>query len=147
MLLVVDGSLHPQTTMVLSSYPAILGDARIRVLGVTPWQARYPRIEVSEAEMLSAFPASMGSATIGASEMVNSLMERLGEDGLSTDAEVCSGDLVPTVIAAATDWRADLVVMVAESEEAPSAMLRGTMATRVLQGVTASMLIVRPRSD
>ena len=73
--------------------------------------------------------------------------KRLGANGVQATAEVGEGPTAATLIAAAKDFRADLIVVGSRGQTGLSRILLGSVARSVLFNAPCSVLITRQRTD
>jgi nucleotide-binding universal stress UspA family protein len=146
-LVATDGSAASRSAMsVVAGWPA-LATAQLLVVAVGEGPPRYPRSVLDPDAWRSAFRASIDAATARACDHVEAAVTELGASAGETDVEIRLGDAAAEIGAAAREWEADLVVLGAEDRPLLERLLGSSVPRRVIDGVDASVLVVRSRTD
>lgn len=118
-LLATDGSAAARfATTIVGSWP-LFKDSGVLLVGVGDEPPRDPSVVLTEA------------------------MGELAVQGRRVRTESRTGEVATQIVAAARDWPADIVVLGANSRPLLQRLFLGTVARRVLDGVTCSVLIAR----
>lgn len=139
-----DGSASARTAAAVLAWP-VFAHSRVRVVTVseaatqdigapgpgTVGTTQDDRRQMAEAGLAAAGPLARTSA------------DRLAAAGLTTEIDVRHGDPAHEIIRAATDWKADLIVMGTRGRTGLERLLLGSVARRVLQHAQCSILVER----
>ena len=76
--------------------------------------------------------------------VVGEAVDLLTAEGRDVQGKVRTGDPHSQIVAAARQWRTDLVVIGATGQSPLRSILLGSVARRILHRVSASVLVARP---
>ena len=128
----------------LKTWPMFAGSA-VRVVSVAdvkfPWWTGFP--EAGSAEMLPMYLETADAMRKEHEELASTMAARLRGAGLTADQERRDGDPATEVLAAAADWRADLIAIGTHGRTGLRRIVLGSVARNVLQHAPCSVLIVR----
>lgn len=148
-ILATDGSPHAETARQFLPTLPIPPEASIRVVSVAevlrPWTSgiaptMYRQVMADQVEQEAEARASHG-------EIAAAAVASLAREGLEASAEVRSGDPAAEILAAATALGADLIVLGSRGQTGFRRLILGSVARRVLQHASASVLVVRSGSS
>jgi nucleotide-binding universal stress UspA family protein len=128
----------------LRTWPILAGSA-VRVVSVADfgiaWWTGFPESGSSEsvATYVEAKEASRGQHEVLARDMAAELQA----SGLSADAERREGDAATEILAAASAYGADIIVMGTRGRTGLARLVLGSVARNVLQHANCSVLVVR----
>jgi nucleotide-binding universal stress UspA family protein len=144
-LLAWDGSSQAQAAASLIRDWPIFQTSTIRVLSIAemvfPWWVGMPQPGVAETAPLVAEAAE--SSRAAHREMAEAMAANLVEAGLRADADAGEGDPAGEIVRAASDWKADLIVMGTHGRSVLGRLLIGSVARNVLHHAGCSVLIAR----
>jgi nucleotide-binding universal stress UspA family protein len=140
-----DGSPSSLLAETLVAEWPILGDMPIRVVSVAdviaPWHTGIAPTMV--AQVTKAYSKDLADAKVAHQAIADEAVDRLRTAGRDATAELRTGDAASEVIAAAVEWKADLVVLGSRGQTGLKRILLGSVARNVLHGSAASVLVVR----
>ena len=146
-LLSADGSPAARAaTSVVADWPAFAA-SRVLVVAVGPGAPRYPRSVLHPETWRSAFRESITASTDQACDHADTAATTLSSSGREVEVEVRLGDTAAEVSAAAREWPADLVVLGTGGRPLLERLVTGSVPRRILDGVDASVLVVRVRDE
>lgn len=143
-VLAEDGSAGARTAAAVLAWP-IFARSRVRVVTVSDAEAHLGgapgpgRVETALDDRRRMVEA--GLAAVDA--LAKSTAHWLTAAGLATEIDVRQGDPAHEIIRAATDWKADLIVMGTRGRTGLERLLVGSVARKVLQHAPCSVLIER----
>ena len=139
-----DGSASARTAAAVLAWP-IFDRSRVRVVTVSgavahdigaPGPGRVATARDDRRRMVEVELAAVDA-------LARSSADRLAAAGLTTEIDVRHGDPAHEIIRAATDWKADLIVMGTRGRTGLERLLLGSVARKVLQHAPCSVLIER----
>jgi nucleotide-binding universal stress UspA family protein len=133
-----------EARQLLATWRAFKGLAArvVSVAHVTPTlHAGIPPTLVAEARRVEAEILAEARATH--ERLASAGAKELRAAGLAAEAAVRSGDAAGEILAAASEWDADLIVMGSRGRSGVVRMVLGSVARNVLLHATSSVLIVR----
>jgi nucleotide-binding universal stress UspA family protein len=140
LILAIDDSPPARfATMIVGTWPLFAG-GRILLVGVGD---AAPSAIRSDGERPAALHATTTDAT---DEPVSALQEAAAEltaRGRQVQSDVRGGDVGTEAVAAAREWQADMVVVGSDPQPLLRRLVLGSVARRVLDGVTSSVFIAR----
>jgi nucleotide-binding universal stress UspA family protein len=146
-LLSADGSPAARAaTSVIADWPAFAA-SRVLVVAVGPGAPRYPRSVLDPETWRSAFRESITASSDQACDHADTAATTLSSSGREVEVEVRLGDTAAEVSAAAREWPADLVVLGTGGRALLERLVMGSAPRRILDGVDASVLVVRVRDE
>ena len=143
-VLAEDGSAGARTAAAVLAWP-IFASSRVCVVTVSeavahdigaPTPGTVKKAHDARGRMVEA-----GLAAVEA--LARSTADRLVAAGLTTEIDVRQGDPAHEIVRAATDWKADLIVMGTRGRTGLERLLLGSVARKVLQHAPCSVLIQR----
>ena len=142
-LLSADGSSAAgAATAVVAGWPAF-AESRVLVVAVGEGAPRYPRSVLDPDTWRSAFRETITASSDAACDQADAAATQLAASGREVEVEIRLGDVAAEVVAAAREWPADLVVVGTNGRPFLERLLVGGVARRILDGVEASVLVVR----
>ena len=143
-LLATDGSPPAQfATALVGSWP-LFEDASIRIVGVGEAPPRSPGAIIGDRDARLAYGDTIAASADEAGLVVREAAEKLAARGRRVTSAIRVGDVPTEVVAAAEEWPADLVVVGSSAQPLLQRLVLGSVARKVLDGVTSSVLIARP---
>ena len=144
-LLATDGSPSAADAETITAGWPIFGGAALRVVSVAdvprPWHAGVAPTMHHLA--IEAYSKDLAAAKTRHEELARGAAERLTEAGRAADSRLRTGDSAAEIVAEASDWGADLIVMGSRGLTGLSRILLGSVARNVLHGSRTSVLVVR----
>ena len=126
----------------------IFAGSQVRVVSVadfeTPWWTGFA--EASSPEMMPMYVEATDASRKQHDDLVREMTAQLRTLGFAAESHVREGDAATEILAAATESRADLVVMGTRGRTGLKRLVLGSVARNVLQHATCSVLIVRDAS-
>jgi nucleotide-binding universal stress UspA family protein len=126
------------------AWPVFAG-ADIRVVSVAdvevPWWSGFP-----EAGSPAVMPMYVDAANANREhhdELARLMTDQLRAAGIRAEAERRDGDAATEILAAATAWNADLIVMGTHGRTGLKRIVLGSVARNVIRHATCSVLVVR----
>ena len=148
-LLATDGSPPARfATALVASWP-MFAEVQVLVLAVGDAPPRSPRAVLGEPASRTAFRDALSASIDRACAIVDEATAELVGSGRGTEVEVDVrlGDVHAEIAATADTWPTDLVVLGAGTEPRLQRLLLGSVARKVLDGVSCSVLVARPPAD
>jgi nucleotide-binding universal stress UspA family protein len=143
-LLATDGSLPARlATTIVGTWPMFAG-ARILLVGVGEGPPLYPGVVLNDSERDSAYRDTVVTSADEATSAVDEAVADLAARGRDVQAEIRVGEAATEVVSAAREWPADVVVQGAYAKPLLHRLILGSVARKVLDGVTCSVLVARP---
>ena len=144
-----DGSPSAEAAeLILRAWPIFAG-LPIRVVSVVdivrPWTTGIA--PTMYAQVLDTYAVDWDEAKVEHRRIVDETATRLRNGGRMVDTEVRSGDAAAEIITVVDQQHADLVVLGSRGHTGVTRLLLGSVARNVLSGSTASVLIVRGRTE
>ena len=131
-LLATDGSPPARlATTIVGTWPMFAG-ARILLVGV------------SEGPQGAGDRDTVATPADRATSAVDEAIAVLAGRGRDVQADIRTGEAATEVVTAAREWPADLVVQGAYAKPLLHRLILGSVARKVLDGVTCSVLVARP---
>jgi nucleotide-binding universal stress UspA family protein len=128
----------------VGDWPIFTG-AAIRVVSVAdviaPWHTGIA--PTMYAQVTQAYAKDVADAKVAHQAIADEAVNRLRAAGQDAVAEPRTGDAASELIAAAVDWKADLVVLGSRGQTGLKRILLGSVARNVVHGSAASVLVVR----
>jgi nucleotide-binding universal stress UspA family protein len=144
-LLATDGSTPARVAVdIVASWP-LFASAQIRVLGVASPPPRYAGQLLSPANLSTAEDGSANVTKAAMNRVVGEAVDQLTAARRDVQGSVRTGDARSRIVAAAREWRTDLVVIGATGQSPLRSILLGSVARQVLHRVSASVLVARPQ--
>lgn len=141
-LLADDGSPDAQAASTLLLRWPLFRGSEVRVVGV----AEHPDLRATTTGAGGTAAQRMAQAAlVTADELVRASADRLSRGGLRADTAVRQGDPAAEVLAEATDWSADLIVIGTRGQTGLTRLLHGSVARKVLEHARSSVLVERRR--
>jgi nucleotide-binding universal stress UspA family protein len=144
-LFATDGSESAAMAEHLLASSPLFADVAMRVVSVAevvrPWHTGIA--PTMYHQVLEAYAADVEAADLRHRAVVGETAGNLTAPGRKVDVAVRSGDAAAEIVAEASEWRADLVVLGSRGLAGLSRMLIGSVARNVLLGSDSSVLIVR----
>ena len=126
----------------------IFAGSQVRVVSVadveTPWWTGFA--EASSPEMMPMYVEATDASRKQHDDLALEMTAQLRTVGFAAEFDVRQGDAATEILAAATESRADLVVMGTRGRTGLKRLVLGSVARNVLQHATCSVLIVRDAS-
>jgi len=145
-LLATDGSVDGSTAEALLRTWQIFGEPAIKVVSVVdpgmPWWGGISPVDGAVAA--DAYASALATAVDHARDVASSTAASLGAEHVVAEASPRGGDVGSTIVAEATDWRADVVVLGTRGHGVLHRALVGSTSRHVLHHAPTSVLIVRP---
>ena len=130
----------------LSQDLAIFGEPAIKVVSVVdpgmPWWAGVSPVDGAVAA--DAYASALAAAADHARDVASSTAASLGAEHVVAEASPRGGEVGSTIVAEATDWQADIVVLGTRGHGLLHRALVGSTSRHVLHHAPMSVLIVRP---
>ena len=143
-LLATDGSMPARLAVdIVANWP-LFASAQIRVLGISAPPPRYAGLVLSPAEMSTVQHDAARASRATTDGVVGEAVDLLTAKRRSVEGKVRIGEPHTQIVAAAREWRADLVVIGATGQSPLRSILLGSVARRLLHRVSASVLVARP---
>jgi nucleotide-binding universal stress UspA family protein len=132
----------------LRTWPIFAG-APVRVVSVadveTPWWTGFS--EAGSPEMMPMYVEATDASRRQHDGLAREMTAQLQADGFAAESDLREGDAATEILAAATESRADLVVLGTRGRTGLKRLVLGSVARNVLQHATCSVLIVRDTSQ
>ncbi len=142
-LLATDGSGPARfATTIVGTWP-LFTDSRILLVGVGDGPPLYPGVVLSHGERSMAYSDAIATSADDATSVVEEAVNDLTARGRQVQSEIRLGEAATQVVAAARDWPADMVVLGSNAKPLLHRLFLGTVARKVLDGVTCSVLVAR----
>lgn len=145
-LIAIDGSPDATAATDFIAGSGLLRDATIRVMSVVdpgmPWWTGLTPVDGMVA--VEAYGDMLDAARRHAEESARLAGARLGSEHVTTDAADRGGDVGSTIVAEATAWKADVIVLGTRGFGMVRRVLLGSVSRDVLHHASMSVLIVRP---
>ncbi len=145
-LVATDGSEPAGAAAEFVRSSGLFTDAEIRVLSVIdpgmPWWTGLSPVDGMVAA--EAYESVVDAARLHAEESARLTGERIGSEHVTVDAESRGGDVASTIVAAATTWNADVVVIGTRGLGMVKRLLLGSVSRDVLHHAPMSVLVVGP---
>ncbi len=140
----VDGSPGGALALGAARELARITGARLRLLQVVvPAATQFVQASLTGAPVYID-PSWDEDAVTAARAYVNSLTQRLSNDGLPADGEVLIANSVPdAIVGDATERHADLVVMSSEAHTGAARLVLGSVTDAVVRTATIPVLVLR----
>jgi nucleotide-binding universal stress UspA family protein len=131
----------------LRTWPIFAGSA-IRVVSVAsveiPWWTGYPLD--GSPQLLPIYDDAVSASRSEHDELARKMTTQLQSAGLEAEADRRDGDAAAELIAAAREWKADLIVMGTRGRTGLTRLVLGSVARNVLHHAPCSVLVVREQS-
>jgi len=145
-LLAADGSTDGSAAAAFLGTSRIFGEPAIKVVSVVdpgmPWWAGISPVDGAVAA--DAYASALDAAGHHARDVASSTAASLGAEHVVAEASRFGGEVGSTIVAEATDWRADIVVLGTRGHGLLHRALVGSTSRHVLHHAPMSVLIVRP---
>ncbi len=146
LLLATDGSPDGSAAAAFLATSRIFGEPAVKVVSVVdpgmPWWASISPVDGAVAA--DAYASALRAAADHAREVASSTAASLGAEHVVAEASPLSGEVGSTIVAEATDWQADIVVLGTRGHGLLHRALVGSTSRHVLHHAPISVLIVRP---
>lgn len=109
----------------------------IRVLHVLPVTAPAP------PQMSAGYAPELAAQAQEAEKLVARVGDKLRKSGFQVETSVVKGDVRESIVNAAKDWPADLIVMGSKGRSGIAYLLLGSVAESVVRHAPCSVLIAR----
>jgi nucleotide-binding universal stress UspA family protein len=143
-----DGSACAKRAAELVRTWPVFAASQVRVVSVTdveiPWWTGFP--EAGSPAMMPMYVEAADASRREHDDLVREMTGELRASGLVAEPDRRDGDAATEILAAATESRADLVVMGTRGRTGLRRLVLGSVARNVLQHATCSVLIVRDAS-
>ena len=144
-LLATDGSAPARlATTIVASWPMFAG-VRTKVVGVGAEPPGYAGLVLGEAERRGAFAHSIADSEARSSVDVDAAVQELASSRREVEREIRLGDPGKEIVTAARWWAADLVAIGAYGQPFLRRLILGSVARKVVDGISSSVLVARPR--
>ena len=138
-LLATDGSTPARAAVdIVANWP-FFASAQIRVLGIASPPSRYAGQVLSPADLRTLQNESANDTKAAMDGVVGEAIDQLTAARRDVQGRVRTGDPHSQIVAAAREWRTDLIVIGATGQSPLRSILLGSVARRILHRV-------RPRS-
>jgi nucleotide-binding universal stress UspA family protein len=97
----------------------------------------------SPPQMDRAFTPELEAEKKAAQELIDSITARVANAGFKVDALIEKGDVRETIIDAAAQWHADLIVIGSRGAASVNRFLLGSVAESVIRHASCSVQVVR----
>ena len=145
-LLATDGSTDGSAAAAFLGTLRIFGEPALKVVSVVdpgmPWWASISPVDGVVAA--DAYASALRAAEGHAREVASSTAASLGAGQVVAEASPLGGDVGSTIVAEATDWGADIVVLGTRGHGLLHRALVGSTSRHVLHHAPTSVLIARP---
>jgi nucleotide-binding universal stress UspA family protein len=94
-------------------------------------------------QMAAGYAPELAGQAPEAERLVSGYANKLRSSGFRVETSVIEGDVRESIVDAAKDWPADLIVMGSKGHSAISQLLLGSAAESVVRHATCSVLIAR----
>ena len=145
-LVATDGSTHGSAAAAFLGTARIFGEPAIKVVSVVdpgmPWWSGISPVDGAVAA--DAYATALDAAAEHARDVATSTAASLGAEHVVAEASPRAGDVGSTIVAEATEWQADIVVLGTRSHGLLHRALVGSTSRHVLHHASMSVLIVRP---
>ena len=145
-LLATDGSTDGSAAADFLGTSRIFGEPAVKVLSVVdpgmPWWAGISPVDGAVAA--DAYASVMDAAAQHARDVARSTAASLGAEHVVAESTPRGGEVGSTIVAEATDWQADVVVLGTRGHGPLHRALVGSTSRHVLHHAPMSVLIVRP---
>jgi nucleotide-binding universal stress UspA family protein len=145
-LLATDGSTDGAAAAAFLATSRIFGEPAVKVISVVdpgmPWWASISPVDGAVAA--DAYASALRAAEDHAREVASSTAASLGVEQVVAEASPLGGEVGSTIVAEATDWQADMVVLGTRGHGLLHRALVGSTSRHVLHHAPTSVLIVRP---
>jgi nucleotide-binding universal stress UspA family protein len=144
-LLAWDGSPSAERAASLLEAWAIFASAAVRVLTVTetnmPWWTG--TTEVAGPEVIDMYLQALDESRSQRRKLAASMVARLQAKGLTADAEARDGAAAEQILAAASAWGAELILMGTHARTGLARLALGSVARSVVHHAQMSVLVAR----
>ena len=145
-LLAADGSTDGFAATAFLGKSRIFGEPAVKVVSVVdpgmPWFAGISPVEGAVAA--EAYGTVLDAATTHARDVASRTAATLGAEHVIAEASPRGAEVGSTIVAEATDWQADVVVLGTRGHGVLHRALVGSTSRHVLHHAPMSVLIVRP---
>ena len=148
-ILAEDGSAGARAAASLLAWP-VFRTSQVRVVSVSEvlrFAVEVPSAPPPNSAMAATALRARDTVTARgrtwAADLAKTTADQLASTGLATDTDVREGDPAGEIVRAASDWKADLIVMGTRGRTGLERLLRGSVARNVLQEAHCSVLIGR----
>lgn len=145
-LLATDGSTDGSAAAAFLGTSRIFGEPAVKVVSVEdpgmPWWSGISPVDGAVAA--DAYATVMDAAATHARDVASSTAATLGAEHVVAEAAPRGGEIGSTIVAEATDWQADVVVLGTRGHGMLHRALVGSTSRHVLHHAPMSVLIVRP---
>lgn len=145
-LIATDGSTDGSAAATFLGTSRAFGDPAVKVLSVVdpgmPWWTGISPVDGAIAA--DAYASVLDAAEQHAREVASSTAASLGAEHVVAEAAPRGGEVGSTIVAEATDWQADIVVLGTRGHGLLHRALVGSTSRHVLHHAPMSVLIVRP---
>lgn len=145
-LLATDGSTDGSAAAAFLRTSRIFGEPAVKVISVEdpgmPWWSGISPVDGAVAA--DAYATVMDAAATHARDVASSTAATLGAEHVVADVSPRGGQVGSTIVAEATDWQADVVVLGTRGHGMLHRALVGSTSRHVLHHAPMSVLIVRP---
>jgi nucleotide-binding universal stress UspA family protein len=145
-LLATDGSTDGSAAAAFLGTSRIFGEPAVKVLSVVdpgmPWWAGISPVDGAVAA--DAYASVLDAAAQHAREVASATAASLEAEHVVAEASPRGGEVGSTIVAEATDWQADVVVLGTRGHGLLHRALVGSTSRHVLHHAPMSVLIVRP---
>lgn len=145
-LLATDGSTDGSAAAAFLGTSRIFGEPAVKVVSVVdpgmPWWSGISPVDGAVAA--DAYTSALEAATQHARDVASSTAASLGAEHVVVEATPRGGEVGSTIVAEATDWQADIVVLGTRGRGLLHRALVGSTSRDVLHHASMSVLIVRP---
>jgi nucleotide-binding universal stress UspA family protein len=122
-------------------------DSKGRVVSVAdvdiPWWTGFP--EAGSPELMPIYVEAVEASRQQHDQLALEMAARLHAVGLEAEPERRDGDAAAEIIAAARNWKADLIVMGTHGRTGLARLVLGSVARNVIQHAPCSVLVVHDR--
>jgi nucleotide-binding universal stress UspA family protein len=145
-LLATDGSADGDLAAAFMGNFPIFGDPAVKVLSVVdpgmPWWAGMAAVDAMAAG--DVYATVVDAAERHARDVATATADRLRTDDVLAESHPIEGEVGSTIVAAASAWHADVVVLGTRGHGLVHRALVGSTSRHVLHHAPMSVLIVRP---
>ena len=145
-LLATDGSADGDLAAAFLRDFKIFGDPAVKVLSVVdpgmPWWAGMTAVDAVAAG--DVYATIVDAAEKHAREVATATANRLSIDHVMAESQPIAGEVGSTIVAAASTWHADVIVLGTRGHGVVHRGLVGSTSRHVLHHAPMSVLIVRP---
>jgi nucleotide-binding universal stress UspA family protein len=143
LLVPLDAANPHEAALPLATELAKACKARLRLLSVVNTVSQLTGHEAASAAMLpGTMSVLLDIEEQEAAEYLRRILPKVQEAGVSADAAVLRGQPAPTIMKAARDWGADLIVLATHGKTGTNAFWSGSIAPRVVLRADLPVLLV-----